>query len=152
MSSEATALIKANTRHNLGVFSVPPFLHDGDPYDKRLRLSNRNGFSTHRNTEWWRENVRKERMAHVPKAPMPTVASTSLQYGQPIWHGTPHFAPLPHFAPHLHPPMQQQPSPHLMLPTGTMPWHVPAMPPQAHPQAVVLFYLPCWVPVPTVPQ
>jgi hypothetical protein len=134
MPDDAAALIRANTRRNLGVFSVPRYLHDGDPYEKRDRISSRSAFATHRNTEWWRQNVKKERAAQAPKPA--SAPSPPIYWPQQL-------VPQPQMQSHQ---MSNSQPVHMPTPAGTVTWPAPQLS-----QGGVLYYVPCWL-VPAPPS
>ena len=123
MDATVKLVVETNTRRNMGVFSVPSFLRDGDPYDMSAgKLRSRGGFSTHRNTEWWRQNLSRERAGLAPRA------HTGVNQ----------------FAPHS----ATLQSHHPLTPASVLGgW--PASPPMQHMlspgMTPMLCYVPCWV-------
>lgn len=149
MPDEAKALIEANIRRNLGVFSVPRYLHDGDPYDKTTGLRSRNGFQTHRNTEWWRENVRKERMGLARRASSATSAASShnksaanLPKQDDLKTQPPHKVQQSRTGAACAQSLNGYGISHAL--PGSEPWLSTITHPSKHPQKPVFFYLPCF--------
>eukprot|EP00327_Prymnesium_parvum_P000474 CAMPEP_0182845166 /NCGR_PEP_ID=MMETSP0006_2-20121128/27176_1 /TAXON_ID=97485 /ORGANISM="Prymnesium parvum, Strain Texoma1" /LENGTH=125 /DNA_ID=CAMNT_0024975207 /DNA_START=101 /DNA_END=478 /DNA_ORIENTATION=- len=86
--NEAQKIIEANIKRNLGVFSVPRYLCEGDPFEKRVGKNGTPRFTTSPMADWWRQNIAKECLPPPSSAPARTVMDAHPRYAAQ-WAGEP---------------------------------------------------------------
>ena len=131
--------INHNIKRNLGVFTVPTYLSQQDPYDKygaadcstQARPARRDGLTRAQPTAWWKEGIKHEwrrveaaRLTMTEPAPSPAVESA------------PTFAALYAAEPHESAPAAGSWVYHAAGVTAHGPGGVPS-----------LVYVPYWVPI-----
>jgi hypothetical protein len=139
--------INRNIKRNLGVFTVPTYLYQADPYDKygaadcstQARPARRDGLSRNQPSAWWREGIEHEWRRTEAARRAVAVQPSSLAAGVAAPSAEPCAAPALSTA--LHPGASTTPT------AGSWVYHAAGITAQGPGGVPSLVYVPYWVPI-----